>query len=104
MAKILDITDSLHFEEKPIIRVRGETLTVNDEAVVILEAISLFDDDATPADLIKGCKMLFDDEEYEKIKALKLNLDDFKTFLQSAIRLVTGGAENEGEAATRATI
>lgn len=101
MAKIIDITETLHFEEKPIIKVKDEMLTVNNEAVVILEILPMLDDNAPASDLLKACKMLFGDEGYEKIKALRLDIDDFKAFLESAIKLVTG--DTEGEVLTRAT-
>ena len=36
MAKIVDITEKLDFEQKPQIKIKGDTLTVNNEAVTVL--------------------------------------------------------------------
>ena len=41
MAKIIDITDKLNFEQKPQIKIKDTVLTVNDEAVALLEILSL---------------------------------------------------------------
>ena len=39
MAKIIDITDKLNFEQKPQIKIKDTVLTVNDEAVALLEIL-----------------------------------------------------------------
>ncbi len=102
MARILDITDALHFEECPEMKITNElTVTVNNEAAVILEILPLIEDGRSGAGLVTACNKLFSPEDYEKIMNLKLNFGDFMTLIKSAISLVTG--DNEGEAQTRAT-
>ena len=39
MSKIIDITDKLNFEQKPQIKIKDTVLTVNDEAVALLEIL-----------------------------------------------------------------
>ena len=100
MAKIVDITEKLSLE-KPQIKICGEILTVNDEAMTMLEIMPLLDGEMNAESINRICKTIFSDDDFEKIKALKLNLKDFKTLFKTAMSLVTG--DSEGETATHAT-
>ncbi len=60
MAKIVDITDKLNFEEKPQITVKGEIFTVNNEAETILKIIPLADEGSAKS-LAKIAPMLLND-------------------------------------------
>lgn len=102
MAKIVDITDKLNFEEKPQITVKGEIFTVNNEAETILKIIPLADEGSAKS-LAKIAPMLLNDEDYAKLSALKLDLNDFGTFIKEAVQLATGAEAEVGEAPTRAT-
>ena len=102
MAKIVDITEKLDFEQKPQIKIKGDTLTVNNEAVTVLEIMPLFEKEETSSEeLLRTCKLLFSENDFEKIKALKLNVKDFKTLFEITMSLVSG--DSEGETATPAT-
>ena len=101
MSKIIDITDKLNFEEKPKLIIKGEEITVNDNAAGILRIIPMLDD-ITPGKVGKICSILFSDEDIEKIERLDLSFKDFSTVIQQAIAAVTGG-DDEGEAETPAT-
>lgn len=102
MAKIVDITDKLNFEQKPQIKIKGEVLWVNDEAKAILEIMPLLDtDEPNLASIDKICRTLFSEEDFAKIEKLHLNFKDFATLTTTAISLVTG--DNSGEWATPAT-
>lgn len=93
MAKIIDITDKLNFEQKPQLKIKDVMLTVNDEATAILELMPKFGGNITPETVSDMCNILFDKLEMKKIKELRLNFKDFTTLVQSAIELVAGGAE-----------
>ena len=102
MSKTVDITEKLGFDQKPQIIVRGETLTVNDEAVVILKIRPLADE-GSAASLLQICPLLFSEDE-RKINDMHLNFRDFTTLVKTAIALATGTEDNaEGETPTRAT-
>lgn len=102
MAKIVDITEKLNFEQKPQIKIKGDTLTVNNEAVTVLEIMPLFEkEDPSSEELLRTCRLLFSEGDFDKIKSLNLNFSDFTTLIRTALDLVTGTAEGEG--ATRAT-
>ena len=100
MAKIIDITEKLSLE-KPQIKIGNEILTVNDEAMAMLEIMPLLDGEMNSEAINRICKAIFSDEDFKKIKALKLSLKDFQTLFKTTMSLVSG--DSEGEAATHAT-
>lgn len=102
MAKIIDITDKLNFEQKPQIKIKDTVITVNDEATSILKIMPKFNGDVTPEAINEICEVLFEPSELKKINSLKLNFKDFMTLIESATDLITGGIE-PGETATLAT-
>lgn len=95
--KTLDITDKLKFEESPVIIIKGEKLTVNDDAMTMLSLMELLGNGASTEDATQASKLLFSEEDFEKLAKLKLNFADFSTVINSAIDLITGGEESEGE-------
>lgn len=96
MGKMVDITEKLDFESKPQMTIKDTVITVNNEAVTILEIMPLFENDNPAAEsLVKACKLLFSDEDYEKIKSLKLDFKDFTVLVRTAIQLAAGNGEGE---------
>ena len=95
--KTLDITEKLKFEESPVIIIKGEKLTVKDDAMTMLSLMELLGDNASIKDSLQAAKLIFSEEDFEKIAKLKLNMDDFSTVIECAIDLITGGEESEGE-------
>lgn len=102
MAKTVDITSKLNFEEKPQIKIKDALITVNNEAAAMLKLLPKMSEKITPSAIIEICEMLFEQSEYEKIVSLKLNLDDFMVLVDEASKLVMGDNE-PGEAATLTT-
>ncbi len=92
----------LNFEQKPQIKIKDTVLTVNDEAVALLEILPKLNGNVTPETIIDMCNILFDESEMQKLKKLKLIFEDFTTLVQSAVEIVAGG-EEPGETATLAT-
>lgn len=101
MARIVDITEKLSFD-KPQIRIGDTIITVNDEAMTMLEIMPLLEGDMKKDTIIRVCRTLFSEEDFEKIQALKLNIKAFETLFETAMRLVTNG-EDAGEAPTHTT-
>lgn len=100
MAKRIDITDKLDFEEKPIIVIKGEEIKVNDEATTILQASQLMEN-FTSDNIIKVYELLFDKSEREKIDKMKLSFRDFSKTIAEAAKLIAG--DDMGEILTPAT-
>lgn len=108
MSKIIDITNKLNFEEKPIIKVKDVEIKANNDAVTMLKVVALFDengDGGSVKDILNIYNLLFDEENRKKIESLKLSFEDFSTLvMESAQFIVNNGEEpDEGETATPAT-
>lgn len=101
MAKVIDITEKLNFESKPIIKVKNTEIEVNDSATAILKALPLLND-ATPEAISEICKTLFIGENLDKVLELNLSFKDFTTLVLSAVEVVAGN-DDAGEAQTPAT-
>lgn len=100
--KTIDITEKLHFEEKPAVIIGDTAVTINNSAVAMLEILPKLDDlSDNPAALTKIVELLVPETEREKLSALELSFGDFVTFIEAAVSLVTG--DSEGEAVTRTT-
>lgn len=107
MSKIIDITDKLNFEEKPIIKVKDVEIKANNDAVTILKVIALFDNDGkgmSVKNVLDIYNLLFDEENQQKIDSLKLSFEDFSTLVVNAAQAVINDNEEiEGETTTPAT-
>lgn len=108
MSKIIDITNKLNFEEKPIIKVKDVEIKANNDAVTMLKVVALFDESGeggSVKDILNIYNLLFDEENRKKVESLKLSFEDFSTLvMESAQFIVNNGEEpDEGETATPAT-
>ena len=107
MSKIIDITDKLNFEEKPIIKVKDVEIKANNDAVTMLKVIALFDNDGkgmSVKNVLDIYNLLFDKENQQKIEGLKLNFEDFSTLVVNAAQaVINDNEEPEGETTTPAT-
>lgn len=100
--KIIDITDRLNFAEKPKIKIRNVEITVNDRAVSILRLMpKLNKANVSLDDIMDTINELVSEEDIKKLESLDLSFEDFITFFESAIELITGNIE--GEVLTRTT-
>jgi len=98
MAKIIDITEKLDFEEPPKLKVKDVELAVNDDASTMLQIMQLLDDGEgiSPADIVAMYELVFPEKERKKLDKLKLNFRNFQQVVNAAISLVTG-TEMDGE-------
>lgn len=107
MSKIIDITDKLNFEEKPIIKVKDVEIKANNDAVTMLKVIALFDNDGegmSVKNVLDIYNLLFDEDNQQKIESLKLSFEDFSTLVvEAAQAVINDNEETEGEMTTPAT-
>lgn len=104
MSKLIDITNKLNFEEKPIVKVKDTELVINNDAVSMLKVAALFEDgNGKSKDVIEMYHLLFDESEREKIEKLKLNMHDFNALISESAKIATGDLTDEGEVQTPAT-
>lgn len=108
MSKIIDITNKLNFEEKPIIKIKDVEIKANNDAMTMLKVVALFGENGNGVEvknILAIYDLLFDEENRKKIEALKLSFEDFSTLImESAQSIINNGEEpDEGETATPAT-
>lgn len=101
MARVIDITDKLNFEEKPKIAIKGQEFEVDDSATTFLKLIQMEKDDSDRLDDVY--ELLFDKATRNKIDKLKLNMRDFAVMIKEAIKAANGKNNNQGENQTPAT-
>ena len=54
-------------------------------------------------DILESINLLVPETEMQKLEQLDLSFEDFMVFIESAIMLIRGGDDDEGEAQTRTT-
>lgn len=94
MAKVIDITDKLNFEESPAITIKGQVYKVNDSAETMLKLMGLFDDRPETEAVPAAYELFFSEEDRERLKGLNLNFKDFMTLIEEAMDLVRGGDDD----------
>lgn len=110
MSKIIDITEKLNFEDRPIIKVKDIEIEANNDAVTMLKVIALFDNDKKEkgmnvADILSAYTLLFDEDNQKKVENLNLSMTDFTTLIiESAGLLINGEDTTQGETKTPAMI
>ena len=99
MAKIIDITEKLDFQGKPIVKVKDTEIEVNDDAATMLEVMGILGDCESPGpkEIIGMYNLVFTKEEQKKIDALKLIFSSFTTLINEAIELINSGGTSQGE-------
>lgn len=90
MAKIIDITDKLNFEENPAITIKGEEYKVDDSAETMLKLMGLFDGKSEAEAVPAAYELIFSEEDRERLKTLNLNFKDFMTLIEEAMDLIRG--------------
>lgn len=101
MAKRIDITDKLSFDEKPVLVIKGVEIPVNDDAPTMLKVMGImadFDAGVSVKEFNEVYELVFPEESREKLDALKLPINDWMFVIEAAVGLITGGEEtNLGE-------
>lgn len=96
MAKVVDITDKLSFDENPKIMIKGEQLEVNADARTMLEIMGTFAGKNETEAATDAYEKLFSEKDREKIDKMKLPFKDLMKLIQIAMDLVMG-EEEQGE-------
>ncbi len=101
MARVIDITEKLNFEERPRIKIKGEEIEINDAAVDMLKIMpQLTKRKLKPDDINLMYKTLFPEESQKKIESFRLNFEDFSTVVLQAAAALDGDGEGETQTPT----
>ncbi len=101
MAKKIDITDKLEFEENPVMQVGTLEVEVKADAETMLRLMGVFANNSELQAVSEALNLIFSPEDVEKICDLKkgsrkLSAKSLMTIVQEAMSLVMGEDE-EGE-------
>lgn len=98
MARRVDITDRLNFEENPVLVVRGEELEVNQDAPTMLKVMGMMGNgDAGAAEVLKAYELIFPEESRKKIEKMKVGFGDLLILVEAAVELIAGGNKGARE-------
>lgn len=104
MAKVIDITDKLNYDDSPKIRIGDQELEVKSDAATVLKIMGVASSKETGVkEVLTMYELLFDTKEREKIESLNLNFQSFRVLIEEAMKCVTGD-DDTGEAVTRTMI
>lgn len=96
MAKVVDITDKLSFDENPKIMIKGEQFEINADARTMLEIMGLFSTKSETEASLGAYEKMFNEKDRKKIDKLKLPFKDFMKIIEISMDLVMG-EESQGE-------
>lgn len=99
MAKIVDITERLDFDGNPVIKVKDVKLEINADAATMLKVMGILGETDEPGvkEVLKMYELIFGEAERDRIEKLRLNFTDFTKLVYTAINLVSGEEDNQGE-------
>ncbi len=97
MGKIVDITEKLSFDTNPTLMIKGEGYEVNADARTVLEIMGDFNNKSEMDAALSAYEKLFSERDRSRIDALKLPYKDLMIIIKTAISLVTGEDEDQGE-------
>ena len=97
MGKIVDITEKLSFDTNPTLMIRGEGYEVNADARTVLEIMGDFNNKSDMDAALSAYEKMFSERDRSRIDALKLPYKDLMIIIKTAISLVTGEDEDQGE-------
>lgn len=99
MAKIVDITNKLDFDANPKLIIKGKEYEVNADAETVLKVMGEISsiDKIAPKSVVKMYELIFSEGARKDIAKLKLQFNDFQKVVESAIDLIVGNDEKQGE-------
>ena len=97
MGKIVDITEKLSFDTNPTLMIKGEGYEVNADARTVLEIMGDFNNKSEMDAALSAYEKMFSERDRSRIDALKLPYKDLMIIIKTAISLVTGEDEDQGE-------
>lgn len=95
MAKKIDITDKLSFNENPVLVIGTEELEVNADAETMIRLMGVFSNNSDMEAIGKAVDLLFDPEEIKAVCGMKkggnkLSAKSLAEIVNAAIGLVMG--------------
>ena len=97
MARKVDITEKLSFEDNPSLVIKGKAIEVNADAPTMLKVMNLMsNDDPGAQDIMDAYDMIFSGKSKTELEKLKLDFKDLIIVVQEAVQLISGVEEPAG--------
>ena len=105
MAKVIDITDRLDFDQNPVIRIKDTDIEINATAETMLRIMGMIGRVTSndPEAIMEMTTLLFGKEGLETLLATGISFKDLLKIIQFTVDLVTGD-DDEGGVETRTTV
>lgn len=98
MAKMVDITDKLSFDENPALVIKGKRLEVNADAPTMLKIMNLMTAEGVEIEQIgEAYELVFPEKSRKEIDKLKLSVNDWTTVVMEAMNLILEDDKSVGE-------
>ena len=97
MAKIVDITEKLSFDENPKLKIKDKVFEVRADAKTMLEIMGLFGSDNEVEAALGAYGKMFSEKDRKTIEGMKLPFKDLMAIIQAGMSLVQGAEEEAGE-------
>ncbi len=98
MAKVVDITDKLTFEENPALEIKGKVIEVNADAPTMLKVMGLMGkEDTGSQEIVDAFNLMFPEKSKKELFGLKLNFQDLIVVVREAVQLIAGDGDDRGE-------
>ena len=98
MAKVVDITDKLTFEENPALEIKGKVIEVNADAPTMLKVMGLMGkEDTGSQEIVDAFNLMFPEKSKKELFGLKLNFQDLFVVVREAVQLIAGDGDDRGE-------
>lgn len=90
MARKVDITEKLSFEENPVLVIKGKELEVNCDAPTMLKIMGLMGDGGLETkNLNPAYELLFPERTRKEIEKMKLNFNDWTKVVEAGLQMIT---------------
>ena len=97
MAKVVDITDKLTFEENPALEIKGKVIEVNADAPTMLKVMGLMGkEDTGSQEIVDAFNLMFPEKSKKELFGLKLNFQDLIVVVREAVQLIAGDGDDRG--------
>lgn len=98
MAKVVDITDKLTFEENPALEIKGKAIEVNADAPTMLKVMGLMGkENPGVQEIMDAFNLIFPEKSKKELDRLKLSFRDLIVVVQEAVQLIAGDGDDRGE-------
>ena len=94
MAKVVDITEKLNFDDNPRLKIKGKEIEVASDAPTLLKVMGLLGkENPGPKEVLDAFNMLLPADSRKEIEKMKLSFGDLMIVVQEAVDLIVGDAK-----------